>query len=132
MALAVLAGFDALAQRALDAVREAFVEPLGAQMREAARLTRDATEDPFRAMVEVARSRESQAFGDGFERPAPGPPCSSTGSPGQESCSSKYTDTPFTSAPSSPHPSLVAESVDRGDPPNSWVIPYEIAGTRTW
>lgn len=125
MALAVLAGFDALAQRALDAVREAFVEPLGAQMREA-------TENPVLAMVEVARSRESQAFGDGFERPAPGPPCSSTGSPGQESCSSKYTDTPFTSAPSSPHPSLVAESVDRGDPPNSWVIPYEIAGTRTW
>lgn len=54
------------------AIRRAFVEPLGAPVRDATRMMLDTAEDPFTAMVGVSKTREEHAFGAGFtfERPA--------------------------------------------------------------
>lgn len=77
MTLAVLAGYEAIAPAvgpgpAIDAVRAAFTEPLAEVVAAGTKAMLDEAEDPFRAMVEIARSRESQAFGAGFvfEHPA--------------------------------------------------------------
>lgn len=51
---------------ARDAVRKAFVEPLADTLRAGTRAVLDAAEDPFAAMVELSRSRETLAFGRGF------------------------------------------------------------------
>lgn len=48
------------------AVRKAFVEPLADTLCAGTRAMLDAVEDPFAAMVELSRSRETFAFGSGF------------------------------------------------------------------
>ncbi|MDA3645887.1 L-2-amino-thiazoline-4-carboxylic acid hydrolase [Saccharopolyspora indica] len=72
LTLALVAAFESLrpplgSTAAADAVRRAFVEPFGPAVREATRAMLDAAEDPFRAMVDVARAREKQYYGAGFE-----------------------------------------------------------------
>ncbi|AQZ64622.1 unnamed protein product [[Actinomadura] parvosata subsp. kistnae] len=69
--LALVAAYEALLPRlgrevALDAVRAALIEPLGAAVREGTRAMLDAAPDPFAAMVAVSKSREEHAFGKGF------------------------------------------------------------------
>ncbi|MFC6090753.1 L-2-amino-thiazoline-4-carboxylic acid hydrolase [Saccharothrix lopnurensis] len=51
---------------ALGVVRAAFVEPLAPVVREAVRAALDAEPDPYRAMVALARDRETTSFGAGF------------------------------------------------------------------
>jgi hypothetical protein len=77
MTLAVLSGYEAISpelgpERAFAAVSAAFTEPLAAAVSTATKAMLDHAADPFRAMVELARSRESEAFGAGFafEHPA--------------------------------------------------------------
>lgn len=72
LTLALVAAFESLrtplgSTAAVDAVRRAFVEPFGPAMRDATRAMLDAAEDPFRSMVDVARSREQHYYGAGFE-----------------------------------------------------------------
>ncbi|MER7076583.1 L-2-amino-thiazoline-4-carboxylic acid hydrolase [Saccharopolyspora kobensis] len=72
LTLALIAAFELLrpplgSTAAVDAVRRAFVEPFGSTVREATRAMLDAAEDPFRAMVGVARTRENQYYGAAFE-----------------------------------------------------------------
>jgi len=57
---------------AFEAVRKAFIEPLGEAVRAGTEAMLDTAEDPFAAMVEVSKSREKYAFGQGFtfEHPA--------------------------------------------------------------
>jgi len=52
---------------AIATVRAAVVEPFGPVVREATLAMLDNAPDPYRAMVEVARSRETASFGAGFE-----------------------------------------------------------------
>jgi hypothetical protein len=71
MTLALVAAYEFLQPRvgrddALAALRTAFVEPLGDGVREGTRAMLDNVPDPFQAMVEVSKSREVQAFGEGF------------------------------------------------------------------
>jgi hypothetical protein len=71
MTLALVAAYRSLApelgrDRAIGLVRAAFVEPLRAAVREGTMAMLDAVPDPFRAMVELAKSREEYAFGAGF------------------------------------------------------------------
>ncbi|QFZ23055.1 L-2-amino-thiazoline-4-carboxylic acid hydrolase [Saccharothrix syringae] len=51
---------------AVEAVRAAFVEPLAPAVRAATAAMLDAAPDPYRAMVELVRAREVDAFGAGF------------------------------------------------------------------
>ncbi|MET8867922.1 L-2-amino-thiazoline-4-carboxylic acid hydrolase [Nonomuraea sp. NPDC004580] len=76
LTLALVAAYEVLLPRlgreqAIDAVRAAFVEPLGDTMEQGTRAMLDAAPDAFHAMVELSRSREEYAFGKGFvfERP---------------------------------------------------------------
>ncbi|GAA3041948.1 L-2-amino-thiazoline-4-carboxylic acid hydrolase [Streptosporangium longisporum] len=71
MTLALVAAYEVLLPRlgreaAVAAVRTSFVEPLGDTMKEGTRAMLDDAPDPFRAMVELSRSREEYAFGKGF------------------------------------------------------------------
>jgi hypothetical protein len=77
MTLALVAAYEALCavtspDAARAAVHEAFVEPLADVVRGATTAMLDGAPDPFRAMVELARAREGDAFGAGFafEHPA--------------------------------------------------------------
>ncbi|MFI7128956.1 L-2-amino-thiazoline-4-carboxylic acid hydrolase [Nonomuraea sp. NPDC050153] len=76
MTLALVAAYELLLPRlgraaTIEAVRVAFVEPLGEATRHGTRAMLDTAPDPFLAMVAVSRSREEHAFGKGFvfERP---------------------------------------------------------------
>ncbi|MGW2148794.1 L-2-amino-thiazoline-4-carboxylic acid hydrolase [Nonomuraea bangladeshensis] len=76
LTLALVAAYEVLRprlgrQQAIDAVQAAFVEPFGDAMKEGTRAMLDHAPDAFRAMVEMSKSREEQAFGEGFvfERP---------------------------------------------------------------
>jgi hypothetical protein len=51
----------------VDLIEEAFVEPMAPFVREGTRAMLDNVPDPYRAMVELARSRETEWFGAGFE-----------------------------------------------------------------
>ncbi|UBU08643.1 L-2-amino-thiazoline-4-carboxylic acid hydrolase [Nonomuraea gerenzanensis] len=53
-------------QTATAVVGAAFLEPLAATMKEGTRAMLDHAPDPFRAMVELSKSREEHAFGTGF------------------------------------------------------------------
>ncbi|KAA5835987.1 L-2-amino-thiazoline-4-carboxylic acid hydrolase [Saccharopolyspora hirsuta] len=70
--LALVAAFEVLrpalgSTAAVDAVRRAYVEPLAPAVRAATRAVLDESEDPFRAMVDMARAREQHFYGAGFE-----------------------------------------------------------------
>lgn len=72
MTLALVAAYQNLLPRlgrdeALDLVRTAFNEPLAEGVRQGTRAMLDYSPDPFRAMVELAKSREEHAFGAGFD-----------------------------------------------------------------
>ncbi|MEV5542416.1 L-2-amino-thiazoline-4-carboxylic acid hydrolase [Saccharopolyspora shandongensis] len=72
LTLALVAAYEILRPRlgreaAIDAVRDALVEPLGEALRTGTRAMLDSAADPFRAMVELAKTREHQSFGEGFE-----------------------------------------------------------------
>ncbi|MGY0061308.1 L-2-amino-thiazoline-4-carboxylic acid hydrolase [Streptomyces sp. LZ34] len=69
--LAVVAAYETLLPRlggdaATRAVRAALVEPLGEAVYASTRAMLDAAPDPFRAMVDVSKSREEYAFGKAF------------------------------------------------------------------
>ncbi|MFJ9368819.1 L-2-amino-thiazoline-4-carboxylic acid hydrolase [Nocardia sp. NPDC101769] len=71
MTVALVAAYRLLQPRlgrakSIEAVEIAFVEPLGDAVRESTRAILDGAPDPFRAMVELAKSREEQAFGPTF------------------------------------------------------------------
>ncbi|MFD9902953.1 L-2-amino-thiazoline-4-carboxylic acid hydrolase [Streptomyces sp. NPDC059063] len=71
MTLALVAAYEflmpSLGRRdALDLVRTAFVEPLSEAVRQGTRAMLDSSPDPYRAMVDLAKSREQHAFGAGF------------------------------------------------------------------
>lgn len=51
---------------AIEAVRRALAEPLGAAIREGTKAMLDAASDPFAAMVALCKTREEHAFGKGF------------------------------------------------------------------
>jgi hypothetical protein len=51
----------------ISLIEAAVVEPLGPVVREATRAMLDGVPDPYEAMVELAKSREREAFGAGFE-----------------------------------------------------------------
>ena len=77
MTVALVAAYEALRPRlgrdeAIAVIGAAFTGPLGPAVREGTRLMLDAAPDPFGVMVEVCKSRERDAFGDGFtfRRPA--------------------------------------------------------------
>ncbi|HEX6355867.1 L-2-amino-thiazoline-4-carboxylic acid hydrolase [Actinophytocola sp.] len=53
--------------RAMAAVEAALVEPLAPFVRAATRAMLDHAPDPYQAMVEMAKSRETESFGAGFE-----------------------------------------------------------------
>jgi hypothetical protein len=53
--------------RAMAAVEAALVEPLAPFVRESTRAMLDHAPDPYQAMVELAKSRETESFGKGFE-----------------------------------------------------------------
>jgi hypothetical protein len=77
MTLALVAAYEALRPRlgrdeAVAAIEAAFVRPFAPAVREATRAMLDAAPDPYRAMVALCKSRETEAFGAGFAfwRPA--------------------------------------------------------------
>ncbi|WP_431913903.1 L-2-amino-thiazoline-4-carboxylic acid hydrolase [Nonomuraea jabiensis] len=77
MTLALVAAYELLLPRlgrpaTIEAVRAAFVEPLGEATRQGTLAMLDTAPDPFLAMVAVSKSREEHAFGKGFvfDRPA--------------------------------------------------------------
>ena len=51
---------------AIGLIQSAFIEPLSQAVRQGTRSMLDSSPDPFRAMVELAKSREQHAFGAGF------------------------------------------------------------------
>jgi hypothetical protein len=68
---AVVAGYQALLARmpreqALDAVGKAFHEPVRGYIHDGTRAMLDAAPDPFTAMVDVSKERESDYFGVDF------------------------------------------------------------------
>lgn len=70
--LLVAAAYDVLRPSlgragAMAAVEAALVEPLAPFVQEATRAMLDHAPDPYRAMVELAKSRETESFGAGFE-----------------------------------------------------------------
>lgn len=72
MTLALVAAYEQLRpdlddETVLAALRRAFVEPLADVVKQATTALLDSAPDPFRAMVELARTRETEAFGAGFE-----------------------------------------------------------------
>ncbi|MFC4565898.1 L-2-amino-thiazoline-4-carboxylic acid hydrolase [Nocardiopsis mangrovi] len=71
MTLALVAAYRLLLpllgrEDAVDVISRAFTEPLAPLLREGTRAMLDAAPDPFRAMVELSKSRERDAFGSGF------------------------------------------------------------------
>ncbi|MBE1588458.1 hypothetical protein ACFPOI_53680 [Nonomuraea angiospora] len=71
MTLALVAAYELLLPRlgrpaTIEAVRTAFVEPLGEATRQGTLAMLDAAPDPFLALVAVSKSREEHAFGKGF------------------------------------------------------------------
>ncbi|WP_214415055.1 L-2-amino-thiazoline-4-carboxylic acid hydrolase [Sphaerisporangium fuscum] len=69
--LALVAGYETLLphlgrEAAIDAVRDALVEPYGEAIRASNRAMLDAAPDPFATMVAVSKSREKYAFGSTF------------------------------------------------------------------
>ena len=77
MTVALVAAYEALQPRlgrdeATAVIQAAFTEPLGPAVRAGTRAMLDAAPDPFRAMVELCKSRERDAFGAAFtfRRPA--------------------------------------------------------------
>jgi hypothetical protein len=77
MTLALVAAYELLTPEigrdaAQAAIHKAFVEPLAYVVRQATTALLDHAPDPFRAMVELSRAREGEAFGAGFvfEHPA--------------------------------------------------------------
>ncbi|MEU6712413.1 L-2-amino-thiazoline-4-carboxylic acid hydrolase [Nonomuraea sp. NPDC046802] len=71
MTVALVAAYESLRPRlgddaAIDAVRMAFIGPLGESMKAGTRAMLDAAPDPFQAMVAMSKSREEHAFGQGF------------------------------------------------------------------
>ncbi|WP_283134956.1 L-2-amino-thiazoline-4-carboxylic acid hydrolase [Rhizohabitans arisaemae] len=71
MTLAILAGYRVLEPElgraeALELVEKAFVEPLGDAMRAGTAAMLDAALDPFTTMVNLAKTREREAFGEAF------------------------------------------------------------------
>ncbi|MFI9508502.1 L-2-amino-thiazoline-4-carboxylic acid hydrolase [Nocardia sp. NPDC052566] len=76
MTLALVAAHEVLVPllgraESLAAVRDAFMRPLGAAVRDATKAMLDAAPDPFAALVAVSKAREEYQFGAGFtfERP---------------------------------------------------------------
>jgi hypothetical protein len=53
--------------KAIQAVEAAIVEPMAPFVGEATRAMLDNTPDPYQAMVELSKARETDAFGAGFE-----------------------------------------------------------------
>jgi hypothetical protein len=77
MTLVLVAAYELLTPEigrgaALAAIHAAFVEPLADVVQQATTALLDHAPDPFRAMVELAKAREREAFGAGFvfEHPA--------------------------------------------------------------
>lgn len=71
MTLALVAAYELLVPElgrddAVELVRSAFVEPLSEAVRQGTQAMLDSSPDPYRAMVELAKSREQHAFGAGF------------------------------------------------------------------
>lgn len=64
MTLALLAAYQLLGS--LDLVRAAFTEPLAEMVRDATTAMLDYAEDPYQAMVDLAKAREEHFFGAGF------------------------------------------------------------------
>ncbi|MFI0468526.1 L-2-amino-thiazoline-4-carboxylic acid hydrolase [Saccharopolyspora sp. 5N102] len=71
LTLALVAAYEILRPRlgreaAIGAVRAALVEPLSESVRAGTRAVLDSAADPFRAMVDLSKTREQHAFGAGF------------------------------------------------------------------
>ena len=71
MTAALVAAYEALRPRlgredAIAVIQAAFTEPLGPAVRAGTRAMLDGAPDPFRAMVEVCKSREHDSFGAAF------------------------------------------------------------------
>lgn len=71
LTLALVAGYRVLEpplgrERAFGLVRAALLTPFADEVRDGTRAMLDAAPDPFRAMVELARARETESFGPTF------------------------------------------------------------------